>query len=370
MLESKPDSKLEAKTGTQEEGYTPLLELTKARLREFFREPGTVFWVFGFPLLMALGLGLAFRSKPPEVPVVAVVVDETAPTPGQLTPRQLASVLSESKAVRATVTSRAEALDALTHARVDVVVELSSRGANYRFDPTQDKSPVAKMVVDGVLQRASGRTDPLSAREETISEPGTRYIDFLVPGLIGMNLMGSSMWGVGYSLVMARKRKLLRRYAVTPMRRTDFLLSFLLSRALFVALELGLLVLFGWLVFGARCQGSLASFTLMGFLGAAAFAGISLLIGARIENTESANGWMNLIQLPMWVLSGAFFSYERFPEFLHLPIELLPLTALVNALRAIFNDGAALASLGFPLAVLCVWGGAGFLLALRSFKWQ
>ena len=365
-----PESTPESKPAPKEEGHNPLLELTKARLREFFREPGTVFWVFGFPLLMALGLGLAFRSKPPEQPVVAVVVQENAPTPGQLTPRQLASVLVESKAIRAQVTSKEEALDALTHARVDVIVELSNQGANYRFDPTQDKSPVAKMVVDGVLQRASGRSDPLATREQTISEPGTRYIDFLVPGLIGMNLMGSSMWGVGYSLVMARKRKLLRRYAVTPMSRTDFLLSFLVSRALFVALELGLLVLFGWLVFGARCQGSLATFTFLGFLGAAAFAGISLLIGARIENTESANGWMNLIQLPMWVLSGAFFSYERFPEFLHLPIELLPLTALVNALRAVFNDAATLSSLGFPLAVMTVWGGSGFLLALKWFKWQ
>ncbi|HSC86045.1 MAG TPA: ABC transporter permease, partial [Polyangiaceae bacterium] len=183
-------------------------------------------------------------------------------------------------------------------------------------------------------------------------------------------LMGSSMWGVGYNLVVARKRKLLRRYAVTPMRRSHFLLSYFISRSLFLVLELGALLLFGSLVFGCKMQGSLASFLLLGFWGAAAFAGISLLIGARVENTESANGWMNLLQLPMWVLSGTFFSYERFPEFLHLPIQMLPLTALCDALRAIYNDGAGLPTLGFPLLVLSVWGGAGYLLALRSFKWQ
>lgn len=348
---------------SRQERLNPLVELVQARLREFWREPGIVFWVFGFPLLMALGLGMAFRSKPPEMPEVAVLVEGAD--------RKLADALVQSKDLHAKIyDDEREAFRALTHARVDVIVELSEKGARYRFDPTQDKSPHARLVVDGILQQQSGQTRPLATEQVTVSEPGSRYIDFLLPGLIAMNLMGSSMWGVGYNLVVARKRKLLRRYAVTPMRRSHFLLSYFFSRALFLALELGVLVAFGKLIFGCRLEGSLFSFLIVGFLGAASFAGISLLIGARIDNTESANGWMNLIQLPMWVLSGTFFSYERFPEFLHFPIELLPLTALVNALRAIYNDGAGLASLGPELAVMAVWGGAGYLLALRSFKWQ
>lgn len=347
------------------ERLNPLAQLVLARLREFWREPGIVFWVFGFPLLMALGLGLAFRSKTPARPLVAVVlVDDSASV------AKLSETLGRAHELQARVLPADEAFRALTRAKVDVVVELSNQGAHYRFDPTQDKSPIAKMVVDGVLQRASGRIDPLSSREDVVSEPGARYIDFLMPGLIAMNVMGSSMWGVGYNLVVARKRKLLRRYAVTPMRRSHFLLSYFFSRALFLVLELGVLLGFGKLVFGCTIQGHLTTFLLIGFLGAGAFAGISLLIGARIQNTEAANGWMNLLQLPMWVLSGTFFSYERFPAFLHLPIELLPLTALVNAMRAVFNDGAGLLQLGFPLAVLAVWGGAGFALALKWFRWQ
>ncbi len=348
------------------ENPNPLAELIKARLREFWREPGIVFWVFGFPLLMALGLGLAFRSKTPEKPLVALVRVDQSPASDKL-----ARALVQSDQLKAELyADQASAFRALTRARVDVVAELSESGVRYRYDPTQDKSPHAQLLADDVLQEASGRTRPLASERTVVSEPGSRYIDFLLPGLIGMNLMGSSMWGVGYNLVVARKRKLLRRYAVTPMKRSHFLLSYFISRSLFLVLELGALLAFGALIFGCELQGSLLAFCVVAFAGAASFAGISLLIGARVENTESANGWMNLIQLPMWVLGGTFFSYERFPEFLHLPIELLPLTALINGLRAIYNDGIGLMSLGFPLAVLAVWGGAGYLLALRSFKWQ
>lgn len=339
----------------------PLVELVKARLREFLREKGMIFWVFVFPLLMAIGLGIAFRSKPAEVPNVALVSRERS----GLTEQLLAS-----KRVAAALVDEATARRSLARAKVDVVVKLEGTEPTYLYDPANEKGVGARHVVDDVLQRAAGRTDPLPARDVTAAEPGSRYIDFLLPGLLGLNLMGSSMWGVGYNLVVARKRRLLRRYAVTPMRRSHFLLSYFFSRSLFLVLELTLLVAFGAIVFGTFVRGSYATLAAVAFLGAASFAGVSLLIGARVENTESANGWMNLAQLPMWVLSGAFFSYERFPEWLHAPIRALPLTALVDALRATYNDGASLPSLWPELLVLCVWGGAGFAIALRTFRWQ
>lgn len=344
------------------ERFSPQTELIKARLREFYREPGIVFWVFGFPLLMAMGLGLAFRSRTPELPIVGVVVEGGAPA-------DLQRALEASQRIRVVHLEKERSARALSHAEVDVVVTLSERPPEYRFDPMQEKSPVARLVVDDVLEEAAGRKDAFVATAVTTSEPGSRYIDFLIPGLLGLNLMGSSMWGIGYNLVLARKRRLLRRYAVTPMRRSHFLLSYFFARLLFLTLELSTLVAFGALVFGTRVYGSLPVLALVAVLGAGSFAGISLLIGARVENTETANGWMNLVQLPMWVLSGAFFSYERFPEFLHLPVELLPLTALINALRSVYS-GADLAALGFPCAVLLAWGAVGFWIAQRSFRWQ
>jgi ABC-type multidrug transport system permease subunit len=343
------------------EQFHPQLELIRARLREFFREPGIVFWVFGFPLLMALALGFAFRSKPPERPAVAVV---------SANENELTRKLLQSPQVRAERLSAKDAERALTRAKVDVLVKIEETGVTFRSDPTQEKSAYARLLVDDILERCAGRSDTLQKSDSRVSETGSRYIDFLLPGLIGLNLMGSSMWGVGYNLVVARKRKLLRRYAVTPMRRTHFLLSYFYSRALFLTLELSAIVTFGSLLFQTVVQGSYLALVATCFLGAGSFAGMSLLIGARVDNTETANGWMNLVQLPMWMLSGPFFSYERFPVWLQKIIEFLPLTALVNALRAIWNDGASLAQLGFELSVLLVWGCAGFAVALKSFRWQ
>jgi len=339
----------------------PLLELTKTRLREFLRERGTLFWVFGFPLLMAVGLGLAFRNRPAELPRIAVVTSSTSPS---------LEALLASPGLHAERMTRTVANKALATAKVDLVVEQVGPDLEFRFDPTQDRAPLARLAAKDILERAAGRTDRVAARERQVNEPGSRYIDFLLPGLIGLNLMGSSMWGVGYNLVLARKRRLLRRYAVTPMRRSDFLLSYLMSRCIFLALELALLIAFGALVFGTVVRGSYAALAVVSVLAAASFAGLSLIIGARVDNLEAANGWMNFVQLPMWVLSGAFFAYERFPEWLHQPIRLLPLTAVNDALRRIFNEGASLGSCWPELLVLGAWCAFGFGVSLKYFRWQ
>jgi ABC-2 type transport system permease protein len=344
-----------------EERLHPLVELTKARLREFFREPGMIFWVFGFPILLAIGLGLAFRSQPEDRPSIAVVAPPDSP---------LAKAITSSPQLDAVAQSESDALRGLARTRFALVLDLRQAEPVYRFDPTLRDARLARALVDAELQRAAGRRDVLATTEERRSLPGTRYIDFLVPGLIGMNLMGSSVWGVGYSLVVARKRKLLRRFAVTAMRRSHYLLSYFLSRLLFLVLELGVLITFGALAFGTHVQGSYLAVILVALLGAAAFAGLGLLVGARIDNTEVAQGWMNFIQLPMWVLSGAYFSNHRFPDWMQPVIKALPLTALVDALRAIYNEAAPLGTLLPKLAILLGWTVLSFTLAGRYFRWQ
>ena len=343
-----------------EERLHPIVELVKTRLREFYREPAIVFWVFVFPLLMALGLGAAFRSKEVPVPAVAVVNENSL----------LAAHLIRSERVDAHVASQEEAERELYRTKVDLIVTLKERDVSFRFDPKKESGPIAKMIADGVLQEAAGRRNPLLTSDNPVNKAGSRYIDFLIPGLIAMNLMGSSMWGIGFNLVVARKRRLLRRYAVTPMKRTHFLFSYLVSRSLFLVVELALLVTFGVLMFGTHVQGSYFTLVFMAMLGATAYAGIGLIVGARIESTETANGWMNFVQLPMYVLSGAFFSYERFPEWMHTPIEMLPLTALVNALRSVYNEGAQLVTLLPEITVLGVWATVSFVIAFKIFKWQ
>jgi len=346
-----------------DESPSPLSELVKSRLREFIREPGYVFWVFGFPLLMAIGLGLAFRSKAPEPPRVAFT---------EAVPEDAAKALTASPRLHAERLDRAAAERALARTKVDLIVDQPDRGRPlvFDFDSAQEKSLLARAVTQDVLERAAGRKDLVPLQERRVSKVGSRYVDFLLPGLIGLNLMGSSMWGIGYNLVLARKRKLLRRYAVTPMRRSHFLLSYFFSRSLFLVLELTVLIAFGRLAFHTHVSGSFSSLIVASSLGAAAFAAVGFLIGARVSSTEVAGGWMNFVQLPMWLLSGSFFSYERFPTWLKWPIRLLPLTAVNDALRSIYNEAGNLASVPFELGVLAVWSIAGFVVALRVFKWQ
>jgi ABC-2 type transport system permease protein len=350
---------------TAEDRLHPLLELTKVRLREFFRERGMIFWVFGFPILMAIGLGLAFRNRPPDRPRVALVS-----RPDDAIAAGLSQKLLESSVILAERTDEAQAQRGLARAKYAIIADLRGSETVYHYDAMRADARLARALTDAELQHAAGRLDVRQATDVMQSVPGTRYIDFLIPGLIGMNVMGSSVWGIGYSLVVARKRKLLRRFAVTAMRRGDFLLSYFLARAVFLVLELALLVAFGALAFGTWVQGSYPALALVALAGAAAFAGLGLMVGARVDNTEVAQGWMNFIQLPMWVLSGAFFSNERFPEWLQPFIHALPLTALVGAMRLIYNEGAQLTRIVPDLAILGAWTITGFVIAARTFRWQ
>ena len=343
----------------------PLVELTSMRVREFLREREAVFWVFIFPVLMTFALGIAFRSTGPDKTLVAIEA-------GTIDPRvtEIANVLSRSPEITATVLNPDAAAQALRSGKVSIVVKPGNDSFEYRFDPTRPESRAARLLVDDVLQRGSGRADIVTVGEEQITEPGARYIDFLVPGLIGMNLMGSGLWGLGFTIVIARSRKILKRFAATPMRRSHYLLSFMLSRLVFLVLEVAAVIVFAWLVFDFTVRGSWLSLTLITVLGGFTFSGIGLLVAARPTTIEGVSGLMNLIMLPMWLLSGTFFSSERFPEMLQPFIKALPLTALNDLLRAVMNEGATLSSNGLPIAVLLAWFLISFVVALKVFRWQ
>ncbi len=341
----------------------PLLELTFMRMREFLREKEAVFWVFIFPVLMTFALGIAFRNTAPDQTLVAIENSSAAAN-------EIANALSRSSEITATVLSPDEAAQALRSGKVAIVVKPVAESWEYRFDPTRPESRAARLQVDDVLQRGKGRADVVTVGESKITEPGARYVDFLVPGLIGMNLMGSGLWGLGFTVVMARSRKLLKRFAATPMRRSHYLFSFMLSRLVFLVLEVAAVVVFAWLAFGFTVRGSWLSVVLITVLGGFTFSGIGLLVAARPTTIEGVSGLMNFIMLPMWLLSGTFFSSERFPQFLQPFIQALPLTALNNILRALMNEGATLSSNWLPIAILLVWCVLSFLVALKIFRWQ
>ena len=267
-----------------------------------------------------------------------------------------------------------EAAQALRSGKVALVIQSQATSTTpayeYRFDPTRPESRSARLLVDDVLQRAAGRTDVATIKEETATQPGARYIDFLVPGLIGMGLLGNGLWGLGFAIVMARSNKLLKQLSATPMRRWHYLFSYMLARLVFLAPEVGAILGFAYLAFGVRMYGSWLSFTLIALLGSATFAGIGLLVAARTKTLEAAGGLMNLVILPMWVLSGTFFSAQRFPDFVQPFIKALPLTAVNDGLRAVMNEGTPLSGLGLEVGVLLAWTLVSFTIALRLFRWQ
>lgn len=346
------------------ESLHPLVELTATRVREFLREKEAVFWVFIFPVLMTFALGIAFRNTAPDKTPVAVEATMDAKA------NEVAQLLAGSPEVTATVMSASEAAQALRSGKVSIVVRPENESFAYRFDPTRPESRTARLMIDDVLQRSKGRADVVKTGEERITEPGARYVDFLVPGLIGMNLMGSGLWGLGFTVVIARSRKILKRFAATPMRRSHYLFSFMLSRLVFLTLEVLAVVVFAWLAFGFTVRGSWLTLTLITVLGGFTFSGIGLLVAARPTTIEGVSGLMNFIMLPMWLLSGTFFSSERFPQMLQPFIKALPLTALNSALRSVMNEGAALSSNWIPVSILLAWCLISFVVALKIFKWQ
>ncbi len=349
----------------------PLVELTVARAKEFVREPEAIFWVFAVPIVFSVVLGFAFRSKPPDRLPVAVVTRAAAGAPDPAAARVVAA-LARSPFLQPRAYPEAAGRDALRTGKVSLLVvpAPAGPGATFQFDPTQPDSRIARLEATDALERAAGRADVVPVRSVEVTEKGSRYIDFLMPGLLGMNLMGTSIWSLAFSITTARNRRILKRLVATPMRRGDFLLAQIFARLVFLAVEVALLTGFGWIVFGVAVRGSMLLFLFTCFFGAMCFCGLGLLIGSRVTTLEGASGLTNLVMLPMWLCSGVFFSSERFPVKVQPFIQALPLTALNNALRAIMNEAKPFSAVAPALGLLAVWGVASFAVALKIFKWK
>jgi ABC-type multidrug transport system permease subunit len=340
----------------------PLWELTLTRLRLFFREPSAVFWTFGFPLALSLALGIAFRNRPPEPVRIALT---GAGASGRLFP-----ALSRAEGLQVSYYSdETEARNALRTGKVDAAV-IDREPIEILHDPTRPESRLARALASDAIQRAAGRADAVTVSDRAMTEPGSRYIDFLIPGLIGMNVMSSGMWGIGYVVVEMRTRKLLKRLVATPMSRAQFLWSFVLMRSAFLFIELPALLVFGWLAFKVGVAGSLALLVAVALLGALCFSGIGLLVASRAQNTQTVSGIINAVMLPMFIGSGVFFSTARFPEWMQKPLRLLPLTALNDSMRAVMIDGAGPRAVAGPAALLALMAAVSFALALRIFRWR
>ncbi|MEO6526462.1 MAG: ABC transporter permease [Gemmatimonadaceae bacterium] len=346
-------------------GSRSLAQLTLVRFREFIREPEAVFWTFLFPIVLALGLGIAFRNKPADVITIGVV---RGAAPGD----SLAMQLGRSSGLRVSVLpDSAAALRALRTGEVALVASAGAAGAvKYVYDDTRPEGRSARFLVDDVVQRAAGRRDPVRVGDRLVREKGSRYIDFVIPGLLGMNIMGGGIWGLAFAIVDARRKNLLKRLVSTPMSHVHYLASFVLSRFVFLLVEIVVIVGSAVLLFGVPVRGSLVQLFTVCIVSSLAFGGLGLLIASRSRTTEGVSGLTNLVMMPMWVLSGVFFSSTNFPAVAQPVIQALPLTATINALRATMLQGAGWESVGWSMVIVAAWGVVSFVVALRLFRWR
>jgi ABC-type multidrug transport system permease subunit len=336
-------------------------QLTLARVRLMWREPEAVFWVFVFPVVLALVLGLAFQGRGQE-PSRVGVIGADAPC--------LAALDAEPMIDVQVFEDPARASDQLRSGAIEVLVECGDAGIELRHDAARTESVAARLRVRDALERDAGRVDLLEIGEREVTERGSRYIDFLLPGLLGMNLMGTGIWGTAFGLVDWRQKKLLKLFMVTPMRRSWFMLAQILSRGVFLVAEVVVIVAFGVWVLKVPFRGDVLGFAVVCVNGAACFAGLGLLIASRAQTVEGVSGIMNFVMMPMWLASGVFFSYERFPDFLIPAIRLLPLTALNDSLRLSMLEGVGLAGMVTPLLIQATWAVLTFVFALKVFRWR
>jgi ABC-type multidrug transport system permease subunit len=329
-----------------------------ARFRLFLREPEAVFWIFIFPILLAFGLGIAFRNRPADVLPVA------ATTP------QLTQALAAEKGLNAKTIDQTEGTHELTIGNIQLLAIQTPQGVTYKYDDSNPDARSARLLADRAIQTAAGRKDPTPSQNDLVHETGSRYIDFVVPGLLGMNLMGSAIWGLSFTIVEARQKKLLKRMIASPMPRWQYLMAFLLSRLLMLVLEVVAFLGFSRLVFGVPFNGSLIELALLCTLTSLAFCSLGLLLASRARTMEAASGLTNLAMLPMWILSGVFFSASRFPAVIQPFVHALPLTAAIDAIRGNMLQGMHISQLYTPVGILLAWLIVPFVIALKIFRWR
>ena len=335
-----------------------LYQLTMIRFRLFLREPEAIFWIFVFPILLAVGLGIAFRNRPADVYQVGA------------TTAQLTQALAADKGLKAATMNEADGTRALATGSILLLVINAPDGVTYKYEETNPDARTARMVADRAIQTAAGRHEAVHVDNQLVHETGSRYIDFVVPGLLGMNLMGSAIWGMGFSIVESRQKKLLKRLVASPMPRWQYLASYLLSRLSMLVIEVVGFLGFARLVFGVPFRGSMWQLGLLCVLTSLAFSALGLLVASRAKTMEAASGLMNLVMLPMWILSGVFFSATRFPAVIQPVVRALPLTAAIEALRGNMLQGTNLGQQTAQIGILLAWLVVAFAVSLRIFRWR
>jgi len=374
--------------------YKQLWQLIQALFKEIIREPGVLFWGILFPILMSLGLGLAFTQKPDVIRKVAVIIShgedisadssrtlvyflesrcEKNPAAGDDSYKWKLSLRNDKLGNSIFYFYEMEweqALVLLKRGTLNVVVLEKDGEPVYHFDPQNSDAQLTYIKLNSIIGKGKQIPVETTANVEPLTMKGTRYIDFLVPGLITMGVMMSCMWGISYGLIEKRSKKLLRRLVATPMKKSHFLFAQITVRILMNFVESFTLLIFAIITFRLTIQGDVSALVFLFLAGNFAFSGIAIFVSSHTSNTEVGNGLINAIVFPMMVLSGIFFSYHNFPDWSIKVIQALPLTMLTDGIRSIFNEGAGYREVTLPILLLTVTGAVFFSAGLKIFKWH
>jgi ABC-2 type transport system permease protein len=363
-----------------------LYRLITAHFAEIIREPAVIFWGVVFPILMAWGLGIAFTKKGDvhaNMAIVKVITDKDSVRETKLAGCLAANGvkkdstytinLKNEKLGNVTLTffetSWPNAYTMLKKGQVSLIVEDKPADTKYHFDPANAEAKTAYQLVANLSEHGSAFYSANQASIEPLTMKGTRYVDFLIPGLIAMGIMMACSWGISYTIIDRRSKKLLRRMVATPMKKSNFLLALITARVTLNVAEALLLFAFAWLYFGTKVQGSWPALVVLFFAGNIAFSGIAILISSHTANPEVGNGLINAVVTPMMVVSGVFFSYHNFPDWTIPFIKYLPLTMIADCFRSIFNEGAGFIDIWREALVLIAVGTVSFIVGLKIFKW-
>jgi ABC-2 type transport system permease protein len=374
--------------------FEQLWQLIAALFREIIREPGVLFWGILFPILMSLGLGLAFTRKTDVIRKVAIINitgnsamgSENSTVAGFLQKNCERNVSAATDTWQWKYTIRDEklgnsvflfykmqwdeAIKLLKRGTINVLLLGKNDSVEYHFDPMNPDAQLTYLKLSTIVEKGVLQPVQTNAEIKPLTVNGTRYIDFLVPGLIAMGVMMSSMWGISYGIIEKRSKKLLRRLVATPMKKSHFLIALITVRITMNFIESLVLFLFALFAFKMTIQGNISALILIFLSGNIAFAGIAVFVSSHTSNTEVGNGLINFVVFPMMVLSGIFFSYQNFPDWSLPFIKNLPLTMLTDGIRSIFNEGAGYHEVTMPILILLATGALFFSVGLKIFKWH
>ena len=375
--------------------FKQLWQLIVANFKELIREPGVLFWGIIFPILMSVGLGLAFTKKQDVTRNIAIIKDtktsiinkdstfvlsdfiekNTVKIPATLKDQEKYSYTQKNDKLGNTTfifseISWSQSMIWLKRGYVSIVLDEKNGVIQYHFDPSNADAKLAYMQLKGIFGSIDSEIKENEDEIKPLTVAGTRYIDFLIPGLIAMGIMMSAMWGLTYTIIERRSKKLLRRMVATPMKKSNFLIALITVRVTMNFIEALLLFLFAHFAFGITIQGSILALLVVFISGNIAFAGIATFASCHTSKTEIGNSLINVVVMPMMILSGIFFSYHNFPAWSISVIQKLPLTMLADETRSIFIEGGGFSEIAIPSLILTVTGIFFFALGLRLFKWH